>query len=991
MNLHVVRAIFRRNFVAYFSNPTGYVFICLFVLLSGVAAFWPTDFFNANLANLDQLNRYFPFIMLVFIPAITMSVWAEERRQGTDELLLTIPASDFDVVVGKYLAAEAIFTVSLLFSLFNVVALSVLGKPDWGLLAGTYVGYWLVGLAMLAVGMSASFLTGNLTVGFILGALFNAPLAFASRADALSGSLGATLSAGVRQWSLAEQFRDFGRGVVSLSGVAYFVAIVAVMLYVCVILIGRRHWLGGRDGQSLIGHYFARGIALIGIAIGSISLLARHDARVDVTSEQLSSLSPQSVALVEKVDPSRPVRIEAFISPHVPESYVTVRLNLLSTLRELEARAPGRVLVSIHDTEPLSAEAQRAEEQFEIKGQRVSSRTRGAMNVEDIFLGVACSCELDRVVVPFVDRGTPIEYELVRSIATLSQQQRKKVGVLTTDAKLYGGFDMQSMSSTPNEQIIEELEKQYEVVQVNADSPITEKYDVLLAVQPSSLSQQQLDNFLAAMKSGQPTAVFEDPFPYLDSRVPATSAPKQPQGGMMMNQGPPPPKGNIAALWSLLGVSFSDRQVVWQNYNPYPKIAQFPKEFVFVDDGAGQREPFEDSDDISSKLQQMLFLFPGFLTQANISGLDFTPLVRTGEDTGVVAYDEVIQPDFLGRGGELNPARFLRPTGQPYVLAAHIHGKLKETIFEMSDAGYRLAQADAAAEPATGDNAPAAGDNAPAESAPGNTAAPPAGPSDGAGPSGGVIEAAAALAEPPAEPATPEPATPEPATPEPATPGEAAPGGETKPTEKAELNVVLVADIDCLYSAFFALRSRGDDPEAEVNLALDNVTFVLNVLDVLSRDDRFVEIRKRRPVHRTLTAIDQWTSAARENADKARGEFFKKFEDERTKEQSKLDGEIEQLRQRNDVDSLALSQMVQSALETGQRRLEKRFEQLKQNRDRDIKKIEQNLAEKTESVQDAFKMVAVLLPPVLPLLLGVAVYFNRRSREKEGVQRSRLR
>ena len=114
---------------------------------------------------------------------------------------------------------------------------------------------------MLSIGMIASFLTSNLTVGFILGALFNAPLALAQYADVVVSDV--DVSQAIGRWSMAAQFEDFGRGVISLSSVTFFAMLIAVGIYLSVVLIGRRHWMGGKDGNSMLGHYLLRTAALI--------------------------------------------------------------------------------------------------------------------------------------------------------------------------------------------------------------------------------------------------------------------------------------------------------------------------------------------------------------------------------------------------------------------------------------------------------------------------------------------------------------------------------------------------------------------------------------------------------------------------------------------------------------------------------------------------------------------------------------------------------
>jgi ABC-2 type transport system permease protein len=346
---------------------------------------------------------------------------------------------------------------------------------------------------------------------------------------------------------------------------------------------------------------------------------------------------------------------------------------------------------------------------------------------------------------------------------------------------------------------------------------------------------------------------------------------------------PPPEKGDITRLWKALGVDVVPDQIVWQDYDPYPKIPIFAQnpEFVFIDAGCGAKQPFSTTDPITSGLQQVLFPFPGYISKLNVSNFSFTPLVRTGERTGTVVYSDILQSTPFGPRGDLNPDRRHIPTNVSYVLAAHIQGK--------------------------------------------------------------------------------------------------------------KLNAVLVADIDVISPLFFRLREQNEIPELGVHLDFDNVTLVLNALDELAGDKRFIDIRKRRPQHRTLVRIEERTKEAKLEAADATDKYIKDYEAQEQKEQRGIEEKIAELQKRKNVDRQQMLIEVMMMQQDLERRKEAKTEQLLQEKKRKIELIETELKEKRDAVQFQYKLWAVLLPPIPPLVVAVIVFFTRRSREREGVARSRLR
>jgi len=647
----VIRAILRRELASYFATPTGYVFITLFVFLSAMAAFWQERFFATNLANLDQLNRFFPYLLVFLVPAISMSLWAEEKKQGTEELLLTLPATDLQIVLGKYLAALAIYSVALLFSLSHVVVLCWLGSPDPGLMFSTYLGYWLMGAALLTLGMLASALTDNLTVAFILGAVFCSVPVFLNYAGSIVTGAPQRLA---EKLSVVEQFRDLSTGVITLAPLVYFASFAAATLYLNVVILGHRRWRTGPKSPLMRAHLAVRALALA-VMVASLTLLASTSRlRLDVTSERIHSLSAGTKTLLRSIDRRQPVFIQAYFSADVPRSYVDARSGLVAMLREFQAVSDGGVNAKIVETEKYSPQAREAQERFGIKPFRVPASEESARTMNEIFLGLAFTRGSEEFVIPFFDRGLPVEYELMRSIRVVSRAKRKKVGILNTPAKLFGGLDFQSRQQTQEWSIVSELRKQYEVSQISPDADYPDDLDTLLVALPSALTQPQADRLTAYVGRGKPALLLVDPMPAFDLDL-------APQDGAAGG----PPKANLRPLMDLLGIAWQTNRIVWDSYNPHPQLKTLPKELIFVGS-----QGFNQKDPITAGLQEVVLLYAGVLKSQG--GAPFVPLLKTSADSGLVRWDDLVQRSVFGVA--INQEAPHSPDEGNHVLAARIQG-----------------------------------------------------------------------------------------------------------------------------------------------------------------------------------------------------------------------------------------------------------------------------------------------------------------------------
>ena len=229
-----IAAIYRREMRSYFSTPLAYVFIVIFLMLAGIFTFYLGGFFARAQADLEPFFTWHPWLYLFLAPALGMRLWAEERKTGTFELLMTLPVSMGDAVLGKFLAAWSMMAISLALTFPIWITVNVLGTPDNGVIVAGYLGSLLMSGAYLAVSACVSSATRNQVIAFVVSVVLCFTfllLGFPLILDLFKPLLPGAVISFMSTVGFLQHFDSIVRGVVDLRDVLYFITFIGLWLY----------------------------------------------------------------------------------------------------------------------------------------------------------------------------------------------------------------------------------------------------------------------------------------------------------------------------------------------------------------------------------------------------------------------------------------------------------------------------------------------------------------------------------------------------------------------------------------------------------------------------------------------------------------------------------------------------------------------------------------------------------------------------------------
>ncbi len=652
-----IKAVFKREFRAYFDSPVAYVFLTAFLVLIGFLTFGVALFYERRQADLTPFFFWHPWVYLLLVPAATMGLWADERRNGTAELLLTLPVTLKEVLVGKFLAAWSFVGIGLALTFPVALTAGYLGSPDWGAVFCGYLGSLLLAGAAVAIGVFASTLSRSSVVGFVV----SLALVFLLLIIGFDPVIGAVASWGVptaitdavASCSLLSHFESMRKGVVDFADIGYYFAMIVFMLAAArTVTDGRRGASKGVVALVLVG----------AIAASSVIILANLPLRCDMTAEKLYTLSNGSKAVLGQL--TEDVTFKYYVSTssaEMPMALKTYSQQVGNLLKEYERAGGGRLVVETYDPKPDS-DAEEWAQRYGVEPQTVNPFGQG------IYFGVVAVCgdreETLGVLSPRTE--STLEYDLTRLVTRVAWPERPVIGVMTSLPDVMGGEMnpmMMQMGQRPPQgwAAFTELAKDYDVRTVDTDAEkIDDDVKTLVVLHPKNLSDKALyaiDQFV--LRGGKLVACV-DPLSIKDM---------QSSQGQQMMGGPATGSSTLGKLFDAWGVKFADG-----------KIACDLEAATKLNDGRGGvesnpaflslgKDNMDKGDLIVADLTNVMFPFAGALSfEKKEMDLAFEPVITTSKDNSCVTDRMAMQ-----YGG----MKDMVPDGSEKVLAARLSGTFK--------------------------------------------------------------------------------------------------------------------------------------------------------------------------------------------------------------------------------------------------------------------------------------------------------------------------
>ena len=648
--------VFKREFKSYFDSPVAYVFLTAFLALVGFLTFGVARFYEARQADLTAFFFWHPWVYLLLIPAATMGTWADERRNGTIEQLLTLPLTVWEALAGKFLAAWAFIGIALALTFPVALTAGYLGSPDWGTVVCGYLGSLLLAGAASAIGVFASSLSRSSVVGFVIS-LVMVFLLLIIGFDPVTGAIAAWgvpmgLVDGLAGCSLLTHFEALRRGVVDLADVGYYLGVIVFFLAAAkTVTDGRRGASKGAIGLVLVAV----------IAVAADVVLAKLPLRADLTAERLYTLSEGSRAVLGQLD--KDVTLKYFVSSsaaEMPMALKTYATQVENLLEEYDRAAGGALAIEKFDPKPDS-DAEEWAQRYGVEPQSVNPFG------SPIYFGLVAVCgDKEETLGTLTPRTeATLEYDITRLVTRVAWPERPVVGVMTSVEGVLAKADPRMMQMRRPPQgwaAFGELAKDYDVREV---PPTVEEIDpavkTLVVLHAKNLTDKTLYAIDQFVCRGGKLIACVDP-------MSLKTLLSQPQNQMMMGGGNEP--STLGKLFEAWGVTFDPKQITCdlaaatKLNNGQGMVNDEP---AFLTLGA---DNMEKSDLLVSRLTQVMFPFAGaFAFDGKDSDLVFTPVITTSSEHSA-------ETDAMGMmmGGG---SRSAKPDGKARVVAARLSGTFK--------------------------------------------------------------------------------------------------------------------------------------------------------------------------------------------------------------------------------------------------------------------------------------------------------------------------